>query len=529
MQSAHARWWLPILIATLLWGVAGLPAKADPIRVSPAENTVGVGKRAALVVGNGAYQRLAPVPRAVADASAIANALRTVGFETVFGENLDRRTLNDAIGRFLQLVEPGAEALVYFAGYGIDLNGANYLLPTDIPALAAGQERLLRSEALSLTEFLRDIEGRAPRAALIVLEASRENPMRRDGGRPLGAPRGLGAIEPPNGVFVLSAAGAGETALDSLGSGDRDSRSLFAREFLKLLGEEGIELRAFVRKLRSAVHEAARRAGYSQLPAYYDQLVADFAFRPARSPGGNAPGAAAPTVPSTAVTASPPTVASPRATPSHSTTAPTTDCDRVIDPRASREAVQAADVEAALRVCREAVERFPDEPRLQALLRAAEEQKAYRDALSSPLRITAHAYLTLYPNGRFADEMRTRIERLSLAAATPGPAAAPPAASPPASPLDPKELARALQAELARLGCDPGTPDGVWGAASQRAMALYNQATQARHDAQSPTTAALTELRQKQGRVCSAAAPPVPAARPPSHNCFTFNQKQVCE
>jgi peptidoglycan hydrolase-like protein with peptidoglycan-binding domain len=68
--------------------------------------------------------------------------------------------------------------------------------------------------------------------------------------------------------------------------------------------------------------------------------------------------------------------------------------------------------------------------------------------------------------------------------------------------LDLKELALQLQVELARVGCDPGTPDGVWGSASRQAMQRYNQSTKAQIEATAPTAAALADVRTHTGRVC---------------------------
>jgi hypothetical protein len=67
---------------------------------------------------------------------------------------------------------------------------------------------------------------------------------------------------------------------------------------------------------------------------------------------------------------------------------------------------------------------------------------------------------------------------------------------------DPKELARTLQAELTRVGCALGTPDGVWGPASQQAMQTYNKNANTNHDASIPSMTALADVRTHSTRVC---------------------------
>lgn len=123
---------------------------------------------------------------------------------------------------------------------------------------------------------------------------------------------------------------------------------------------------------------------------------------------------------------------------------------------------------------------------------------------------------------------------------------------------DPKELARALQIELARVGCEPGTPDGVWGSASQQAIRAYNSGAGTRHDDTTPSLSALADVRAHSTRVCllkcefgykvvgetcvivacstgqiptpSGECVAVPVAPPPDpRNCTRANGTQVCD
>jgi hypothetical protein len=507
-----------VTIVAILWGQGSASAQTSPsIQILQPDKPATDTKRFALVIGNAVYKNVPQLRNSVSDASAIAKAVRKLGFETFFAQNLDRRDMNDAIGRFLQRIEPGSEVMVYYAGHGVEMQGSNYLLPTDIPALSTNQERLLRSEAVNLTDLLQDVEGRSTRVALVILDACRDNPFPRSGTRSLGSSRGLGNIVPPQGSFVIYAAGAGEQALDSLGPGDKDPNGLFTRQFLRLLNEDGLELRSMVRKLRADVREVAlTRANHSQVPSYYDQMLGDFYFRPPR-PGGD-----------TGVT----------------------ECDRLVDPQASSERLKSADVEKAMQACIAAVERFPSEPRLRQLLDAAQDQRAYRKAIDSRERAMADAYLALFPYGRFVEDVRQHLASLgAVPAPTPDPLQPPPQ-------LDPKDLARVLQVELARVGCDPGTPDGAWGPASQQAMQTYNRNANTRIDAGAPTMAALADVRTRSARVCPltckvgykvdggtcvaivcpmgqvanatgscVTAAPTPAKR----NCVTFNGTQYCD
>ena len=382
-----------VALAAALWAPPAAFAQPSGVELLPAEAGPGNVKRYALVIGNGDYRNVSKLRNTNADAVAMARAVQRLGFNTLLARDLTRLSMNEAVAHFLQQIEPGSETLVYYAGHGVEMQGANYLLPTDIPALGPDKERLLRSEGVNLTDLLLDIEGRSARMSLVILDACRENPFPRMGTRSLGATRGLTRVEPPRGSFVLFAAGAGELAIDSLGAQDRDPNGLFTRRLLRLIDEEGLELRTLMQKLRDDVSEAAQAlAGRQQMPAYYDQMRGQFYFRPPRT--GAEP--------------------------------PQTQCDRLVDPQADRATLRKADLDEAVRACTGAVEAQPGESRLRRLLQAAQDQRAYARAIGSQDRGLSQAYLEFFPNGRFGEDVRQHLTALA-------PSPAPVAPSPPPS------------------------------------------------------------------------------------------------
>ena len=89
-------------------------------------------KRVALVIGNSAYKSAPRLANPVNDASLVGNMLKKAGFDQV-DVKLDlnaaemRRALRDFGGR----TREADVAVVYYAGHGIELDGTNYLIPTD--------------------------------------------------------------------------------------------------------------------------------------------------------------------------------------------------------------------------------------------------------------------------------------------------------------------------------------------------------------------------------------------------------------
>jgi hypothetical protein len=84
--------------------------------------------RVALVIGNDRYPNLPAdrqLQKAVNDARGMSEALQRLGFNVIRGENLGRTQMVDSIVRFTRTIKPGDIALVFFAGHGVSLSGAN--------------------------------------------------------------------------------------------------------------------------------------------------------------------------------------------------------------------------------------------------------------------------------------------------------------------------------------------------------------------------------------------------------------------
>jgi hypothetical protein len=63
-------------------------------------------------------------------------------------------------------------------------------------------------------------------------------------------------------------------------------------------------------------------------------------------------------------------------------------------------------------------------------------------------------------------------------------------------------IARELQAELKRVGCDPGNIDGDWNAASRRALEIFNKRAGTKLDVRVANLHALSVIRSRTSRIC---------------------------
>jgi uncharacterized caspase-like protein len=94
--------------------------------IACASDTAHAEKRVALVVGNDRYANLAvheQLQRAVNDARAVGDALKSIGFEVISGENLGRSALVGKLDELIQRLAPGDTAFFFFSGHGVALDG----------------------------------------------------------------------------------------------------------------------------------------------------------------------------------------------------------------------------------------------------------------------------------------------------------------------------------------------------------------------------------------------------------------------
>jgi uncharacterized caspase-like protein len=231
-------------------------------------------RRVALVIGNSAYRSVPALPNPRRDAEAMAAALRQVGFQSVsLKGDLTREALIEALRSFAREAESADWAVVYFAGHGIEMGGANYLIPVDARLEA---DRDIPLEAVALDQVLGVVEA-ARKLRVVLLDACRDNPFARQmrrttASRSIG--RGLARVEPAGGTIVAYAAKDGQIALD----GDAGN-SPFVVALLKHMATPGVEINKLFRLVRDDVLAAT---GRRQEPFVYGSLPSEDFFFVAR-------------------------------------------------------------------------------------------------------------------------------------------------------------------------------------------------------------------------------------------------------
>jgi formylglycine-generating enzyme required for sulfatase activity/uncharacterized caspase-like protein len=179
-------------------------------------------KRIALVIGNSAYQG-SPLKNPSNDARAMAATLRKLGFDVVARENLGTRQISATLREFRSRLQPGAVALFFYAGHGMQVKGINYL-PTVDANISSEEDVPLNS--INVNQVLEIMDDAKTRLNLVFLDACRNNPFSR---RFRSAGDGLARINAPSGTLISFATRPGSIASDGEGSHGLYTQNLLAQ------------------------------------------------------------------------------------------------------------------------------------------------------------------------------------------------------------------------------------------------------------------------------------------------------------
>jgi hypothetical protein len=222
-------------------------------------------KRVALIIGNGTYAKVTQLPNPTRDAAAMGKLFRDAGFDTVeVKTDLGVVSLRRALRDFSEKLHDADIAVLFYAGHGIEMGGANYLIPTDA---VLERDMDVEDEAISL-ERIGQVMDQAKRLRLIILDACRDNPFvpsmkRTMASRSIG--RGLAKVEVQSSdTLIAFAAKAGSTAADG-----ESLNSPYTSALVKHLTTPGLDLRLAFGRVRD---EVLKNTSNRQEPYVYGSL-----------------------------------------------------------------------------------------------------------------------------------------------------------------------------------------------------------------------------------------------------------------
>jgi len=223
------------------------------------------GERKALVIGNWEYPgSLGRLRNPGNDAKTVSSALEFLGFEVTTILNGSLGSMEIGVRNFSRGVKAQDTVLFYYAGHGVQIQGANYLIPTGVDIEDAID---IKYKSLDLSYIMEKVSKNIRGMTIVILDACRNNPFVSDNGP---VRKGWAETKGPLGTLIAYATAPGEVAID--GSGDN---GLYTKNLVRRMKEPGLRIEDMFKKVRVAVEKESRG---KQIPWENSSLVGDFFF-----------------------------------------------------------------------------------------------------------------------------------------------------------------------------------------------------------------------------------------------------------
>jgi len=362
----YARVSFGFITCLLLLGFAAQPAAVSA-------QQPGQEKRIALVIGNGAYAK-GPLATAANDAGLIAQTLQAAGFDVIGARDLDGDTLRKSFRDFMQKAsssDNNTVAMIYLAGYAVQLAGENYFIPVDS---TINRDTDIPTEGLRISDYIRQLAALPLKAGVVVLDAARQQPF-VEGPSIAG---GLALVEPEANMLIAFNAAPGTVAPSENGP-----YGTYAQSLAEMIRTGGLSLPDVFDRLRLRVNEATKGA---QVPWDAQKIAAQFTFFD-RSP--DAPAAQA---------------------------QPAAIRDRPIRELSVQDAYAAAIERDTLQAYEDFLATYDSDPlakRVRAIVAARREAITWRRTYRTDTPDAYWSYLKRYPHGPHAEDARRRLAVLT--------------------------------------------------------------------------------------------------------------------
>lgn len=270
MKSILAVFFLTILF---LLGASGVrsayaaetvkkKAKTEERGITLVEKNSNSQKRIALVIGNSSYSN-SPLKNPANDSKDIATKLRKLGFDVIERNNLKTKQIGGTLREFRSKLEPGAIALVFYAGHGLQIKGENYFPTVDADI---DSEEDVHNQSLAMKQIMDVLDESKSRLNLVFLDACRNNPYARSF---RSAERGLARVSAPSGTLISYATKPGSVAADGVGRNGLYTSKLIAQ----MDSNDQIE-----QALKRVVTEVKVASNGKQEPWMEGSIEGDFCF-----------------------------------------------------------------------------------------------------------------------------------------------------------------------------------------------------------------------------------------------------------
>lgn len=202
-----------------------------------AQSAVAANNKMALVIGNSNYKHAEKLINPAKDAKAIAEQLRSLGFEVLEKSDLTLRQMKVAITDYNTMLDENSVSVVYYAGHGVQKDNRNYLIPIDANIVRSYE---IEFTSIDLQLALSAIDDANPKLNLVLLDACRDNPFEKKItgiNRGSNQSSGLTAVNGIHGTILSYATQPGNIAVDGKGE-----HSPYAQALLNHLATPGVSI-----------------------------------------------------------------------------------------------------------------------------------------------------------------------------------------------------------------------------------------------------------------------------------------------
>jgi formylglycine-generating enzyme len=126
-------------------------------------------RKVALVIGNGNYEKLSKLPTTVNDATDMAEALTSLGYQVTLIVDADKARMKGAIADFETQLKGSLSAFFYYGGHAFHMLSANWLVPVDGDPKS---DFALKNGSIQLNPLLSDMNNFS-KVGIAVLDACR--------------------------------------------------------------------------------------------------------------------------------------------------------------------------------------------------------------------------------------------------------------------------------------------------------------------------------------------------------------------
>ncbi|MBL4727721.1 MAG: caspase family protein [Rhizobiaceae bacterium] len=473
--------------------------------------------RLALVIGNSAYENVPVLANPTNDAAAMADKLTSLGFDVIKGVDLNLNDMRQTVRKFVNKLDGADIALFFYAGHGLQVNGQNYMAPIDA---TLSNYNDLEFEAVPINLVLSAME-RNSNTNLVFLDACRNNPLAVNLARSLGTRsavvgRGLAAVGSGVGTLVSFSTEPGNVALDGEGL-----NSPYTAALVNHLGTPGPDIATSMIRVRRDVLKATNG---KQVPWEHSSLTGEIVLKQL---------AVVKTDVDTQIGSGSGNAISSGVGGQQTEFVFWNSVKDSSAPGAFEAYLNKYPNGVFAELAKISLGQLKQRQANGVQSRSADNSAeiAYWSSIESGgSAVFFKSYLARYPNGLFVEIANLKLAVLGeVVQEKPKPVVKPDLAkandtksapkdelvktallTPPTAPVEPKSVnerldrdgMRQVQSELNRLGCEAGSPDGLWGKGSRRALNNYSKHSKIILSSLEPTGELLRSLRDTDQRIC---------------------------